>query len=301
MITAAPRRRTCSGAARHGVDAYLTKPFEPANWIIVRRYWAGRPSPPADGRPAETRWRHTRDAHLGCAGDTRRALQRSRLRRPSRRRCRRADRAGTQHSDRRATQEQGSTATTPPTSRCSSPSPPARLRARSPRSSPRACGRPRASRVSTSPARVSSTSRLRPPRRGSSPARSCSAGTGVRPQQRARQAAHQPGVRLRQPDRPDPHRRGALGGGRRLSGPDPARLGRRCRHRVLHQRRGRADRQVRRLAPGGRERRPVPEDGYVGEYVEDVARQILDDASRPARHARATSSSPSSGRPGSTL
>ena len=59
---------------------------------------------------------------------------------------------------------------------------------------------------------------------------------------------HQPGVRLREPDRADPHRRHALGRGRRRARPAAGHPGRRGGTRVLLQRPRRADRPVRPLA-----------------------------------------------------
>ncbi len=85
-------------------------------------------------------------------------------------------------------------------------------------------------------------------------------GAGTDRQQRHRRRRHlrqlrrrgrpqdQPRIRLRQPDRPDSHRRHPLGGGRRRAGPPAHHAGRRRGPRVLLQRPRRADRPVRQLA-----------------------------------------------------
>ena len=90
--------------------------------------------------------------------------------------------------------------------------------------------------------------RLVPRGRGNSRRCRRRAGRGLRARDGAGRTARQPRVRLGQPDRADPHRRGAVGGRRRRAGQAAARPGRHGRHRVLLQRRGRADRSVRRLA-----------------------------------------------------
>ena len=84
---------------------------------------------------------------------------------------------------------------------------------------------------------------LRQPRRGRRHDRRCR--PRVRPQRRGRQAAGQPRVRQRQPDRAGPRRRHAVGRRRRRA--RPAALGERRRGhaRVLRQRRRRPDRPVR--------------------------------------------------------
>ena len=85
---------------------------------------------------------------------------------------------------------------------------------------------------------------------------------------RVRRREDQPRVRLRQPDRPAPHRRRPLGGGRRRARPGLRDDRRRGHPRVLLQRPRRPDRPVRpaRCWPR-RTGEPAPEDGYGGEYI----------------------------------
>ena len=96
---------------------------------------------------------------------------------------------------------------------------------------------------------------------------------------RVRGREDQPRVRLGQPDRPAAHRRRALGSRRRR-----ARAGLhddRCRGHpgVLLQRPRRPDRPVQRLAARRARGRPVPEDGYGGAYIDEIAQAVL--AKRP--------------------
>ena len=99
---------------------------------------------------------------------------------------------------------------------------------------------------------------------------------GVRPQRRARRRADQRRVHLGQPDRaaaPRPH---PVGRGRRRAGPG-ARRGRRRRGRGSSTSTT-AGRRWTSSAPRSRRRaqgEPVPEDGYQGAYVDDVAQQVL--------------------------
>ena len=78
---------------------------------------------------------------------------------------------------------------------------------------------------------------------------------GVRRQRRVRRREDQPRVRLREPDRPDPHRRGPLGGGRRRARPDLRDDRSRGHPRVLLQRPRCPDRPVQPLAAGQRQGR----------------------------------------------
>ena len=122
---------------------------------------------------------------------------------------------------------------------------------------------------------------------------------GVRHAARRCAGTHdQPGVRLRQPDRPAPPRPHPLGRRRRRARPG-ARRGRRRGHpRVLHQRPRHPDGPVRRLARGrARMGEPVPEDGYHGDYIDDLAARIVAEHPGIARAARATSGWSRSARP----
>ena len=81
-------------------------------------------------------------------------------------------------------------------------------------------GRPTASPASRSPARASSTSRVAAGAQGVVAGADRRRRRVVRRHRRVRGREDQPRVRLRQPDRPDPHRRRPLGGGRRRARPD---------------------------------------------------------------------------------
>ncbi len=80
-------------------------------------------------------------------------------------------------------------------------------------------------------------------------------GQELRPLRRARRPERQPGVRLRQPDRADPHRRHPLGRRRRRARPAAVDAGRRGRAGVLLQRPRRPDRPVHQLADRRRQGR----------------------------------------------
>ena len=71
----------------------------------------------------------------------------------------------------------------------------------------------------TSPGPASSTCGWRPRAQGVIVNNVIDAGTALRPLRRARRPEDQPGVRLRQPHRADPHRRHPLGRGRRRARP----------------------------------------------------------------------------------
>ena len=181
-----------------------------------------------------------------------------------------------------------STATTPPTSPSGWPRRPAGRRARWPSWSPRSCGRSRASPRSTSPVPASSTSPSPRARSGRSPCSAVDGGRRLRAHRGARRAEAQPRVRLGQPDRAGAHSArtrwaavgdalarlleasGADGDAASTTSTTPAR------------RSTGSPAACRRPRTG----RPVPEDGYAGDYIETIA------AAGGRRRARACWTSP---------
>ena len=142
------------------------------------------------------------------------------------------------------------------------------------------------------------------PGRGRCPGQGRARDRGRRPELRPhRQPARpdgEPGVHLREPDRPAAPRPHPLGRRRRRAGPG-ARRGRRRGHpRVLHQRPRRPDGQVRRQPAGGRARSADPR-GRLPRRVHHRPRQA--DRRRGPRHHRpagGTSRSSRSARPGTS-
>ena len=130
----------------------------------------------------------------------------------------------------------------------------------------------RTSSGSRSRARASSTSTSRPRGCTTCCATVVAQGDALRPRRRARRPAHQPRVRVGQPDRPAARRRRPLGRGRRRDRQPARRPGRRGAPRVLPERRRQPARHVRRRrsTPRYRGEQP-PEDGYQGEYLVDMA------------------------------
>ena len=219
------------------------------------------------------------------------------------RRPRRARRRGARRGRRRAARRTASTATTPPTSPCSWPSRPAGRRARSPSVlAERAARPPGHRRASTSPAPASSTSpstqgalgqlavrrRRRPARRTGAPTRwpgSGSTWSSSRPTRPGRCTSAAPA---------GPRSATRSAGCSRPAAPtvDPG---------VLLQRRRRADRPVRpRRCWPPRTGEPAPEDGYAGDYIGDIAAQVVAAEPGRARPAGRRAAARSSGRAASS-
>ena len=101
-------------------------------------------------------------------------------------------------------------------------------------------------------------------------------------------AAHQPRVRLGQPDRPDPHGRHALGGGRATRWPacSTASGAEVEREYYFNDHGAQIDRFARSLLARARWARRSPEDGYAGQYIDDLAARIVARAPRRPDLAR---------------
>ena len=108
----------------------------------------------------------------------------------------------------------------------------------------------------------------------------------VRPLRRAGRTEDQPRVRLRQPDRADPHRRHPLGGRRRRAGPAAVHPGRRRGARVLLQRPRRPDRPVRQLADRRGQGRADPRGRLRGQLHRRHRRAGAAEGARRAEPAR---------------
>ena len=175
-----------------------------------------------------------------------------------------------------------STATTPPTSRCAWPRRPAARPARSPRRSPPGCAPRPASSASTSPGPGFLNITLAAAALGELARVIVEAGAAVRPHRHAGRAAAQPRVRLGQSDRPGAHRRRAVGRRRRCAGPAACRPAARDVTREYYF--NDAGSQIERFARTLREvanGRPVPEDGYAGDYIDEIAAAVV--AAHPER------------------
>ena len=136
----------------------------------------------------------------------------------------------------------------------------------------------RASRASPSLGRASSTSVLGSPRPAgrAGPVDVVDRGLGVRRVGRPRRAADQPGVRLGEPDRPAAPWWRALGCGRRLAGQSrsQAQGASVSREYYFNDHGAQIDRFARSLLASAKGE-PAPEDGYGGDYIAEIAQQVL--------------------------
>ena len=82
-------------------------------------------------------------------------------------------------------------------------------------------------------------------------------------------ARPEPRIRLRQSDRPDPHRRHPLGGRRRLHGPRARSQRRQSRARILLQRHGEQINRFAKSLVAAAHGEETPIDGYKGAYIDE--------------------------------